>query len=155
MRGGEKKKKIVNQIFWSKLWFRGQILLFQNISKRKLKKKNIQFSLEQQKIRPPTQLAQSYGGLGILDIDTQLNCINKKWIQWLLNSTNVLWKDLMLYWLELILNFHQGLALFRQKQIHRSTSHKNLPKQNHESFFIHLLYAWKYLTTNSVPAPCL
>ena len=77
-------------------------------------------------MRPHRHLAQLSilrGGLGILDIDTQLNCI--KWIQRLLNPTNVLWKDLMLYQLKLILNSDQDLALFIQKQIFRSASHKN------------------------------
>ena len=38
------------------------------------------------------------GALGIFDIDAQLNYIKIKWIQRLLNPTNALWKDLMLYW---------------------------------------------------------
>ena len=73
--------------------------------------------MEGKKIRPPRHLAQlpiSKGGLGILDIDTQLNSLNIKWIQKLLVPTNALWKDLMLYRLNLILNSNQGLALFRQ-----------------------------------------
>ena len=32
-------------------------------------------------------------------------------------SINALWKNLMLYWLKLILNSDQGLAFFKQKQI--------------------------------------
>ena len=36
--------------------------------------------MEQQKIQPSRQLAQLLGGLGILDIDAQLNCIKTKWI---------------------------------------------------------------------------
>ena len=95
------------------------------------------------------------GGLGILDTDTQLNCIKIKWIQTLLNSTNVLWKDLMLYRLKLILNSDQGRTLFRQKWILRSTSHINLQKQNNEDFFIQLLYVWLHLTNKKFFAPCL
>ena len=49
-------------------------------------------------MRPPRQLIQLCiwkGGLGILDLDTQLNSIlQTKWIQRLLNPTNVFWKDL-------------------------------------------------------------
>ena len=52
-------------------------------------------------------------GLGILDIETQLNSLKIKWIQRLLNPTNALWKNLMLYQLNLILNYNQELALFR------------------------------------------
>ena len=58
----------------------------------------------------------------------------------------------MLYRLKLILNSDQGLALFRQKQIFRSTSPKNLQKQN-EDFFVQLLYAWLYINNNDFPAP--
>ena len=38
---------------------------------------------------------------------------------------------------------------------HRSTSHKNLHKQNIEDFFIQLLYAWLHLTNNNIPLPYL
>ena len=58
-------------------------------------------------------------------------------------------------WLELILSSDQNPALFREKQILRSTSHKNLQKQNNEDFFIQLLYAWLHLTNNNFPAPYL
>ena len=55
-------------------------------------------------------------------------CKNK--VQRLLNPTNTLWKDLMLYRLnfDLILNFNQDLAFFRQKQIVRYNRHRNLQK---------------------------
>ena len=48
-----------------------------------------------QKIRPPRSLAQIsiwMIGLGILDIETQLDSLKIKWIQRLLNPTNALWK---------------------------------------------------------------
>ena len=45
--------------------------------------------------RQQIQLCNWKGGLGILDIDTQLNSILKtKLIQGLLNPTHVFWKDL-------------------------------------------------------------
>ena len=93
--------------------------------------------------------------LDILDIDIQLNSLKIKLIQKLLNPTNALWKDLMLYWLniDLILNSNQGLALFRQKQILRYNWHKNLQKQNNEDFFIQLLNVWLHFTNNKFPAP--
>ena len=37
-------------------------------------------------------LDYSLCGLGILDIDTQLNVLEIKWIYMLLNPTNALWK---------------------------------------------------------------
>ena len=40
----------------------------------------------------PYDLDYSLCGLGILDIDTQLNCLEIKWIYILLNPTNALWK---------------------------------------------------------------
>ena len=43
--------------------------------------------------------------------------MKRKWIQSLPNPTNALWKNLMLYWLKLILNSDQDLALSWQKQI--------------------------------------
>ena len=38
---------------------------------------------------------------------------------------------------------------------YRSTSHKNLQKQNNEDFFIQLFYAWLHLTNNNTPPTCL
>ena len=75
-----------------------------------------------QKMRPPRSLVQLStwnSGITILDIDTQLNSLKIKWIQRLLNPANAFWKDLKLYWLNLILDSNQGLVLFRQTQIHR------------------------------------
>ena len=43
------------------------------------------------------------------------------------------------------------MALFRQKQILRSTSLKHLQKQNDEDFFIQLLNAWLHFTDNNFP----
>ena len=92
--------------------------------------------------------------LGHLDIDTQLNYLKIKLIQKLLNLTNALWKDLMLYWLniDIILNSNQGLAPLRQKQILRYNWHKNLQKQNNENFFIQLLNVPLNFTNNKFPA---
>ena len=61
----------------------------------------------------------------------------------------------MLYRLKSILTSDQGLALSRQKQILRTTSYKNLQKQNNEDFFIQLLYAWLHLNNKNFPAACL
>ena len=107
-------------------------------------------------IQPPRHLAQLsiwMSEIGILDIETQLNPLKIKWIQRLLNTTNALRKNLILYQLNLILNYIQGLTLFRQKQILRSASHKNLHKQNNNNFFIQLFNAWLNFANNNFPAP--
>ena len=77
--------------------------------------------------------------------------LSKKWIQRLLNPTNALCKDLMLYRLNLILNSNRWLALFRQIQILRSSRHKNVQKQNNEDFFTQLLNAWLYFINTNFP----
>ena len=61
----------------------------------------------------------------------------------IIETTNTLQKDLMLYRLniDLILNSNQALALFRQKRIVRYNRHKKLQKQNNEDLFIQLLNA--------------
>ena len=56
--------------------------------------------MKQEKIQTPRYLAKLFiwrGGLGIFDIDTQLNYIKVKLIQRLSNPTNAVWKDLILY----------------------------------------------------------
>ena len=124
--------------------------------KKKIEWKIYDFIWEEKTICHPRQLAQLpiwKGGLGILEIDTQLNSLKVKWIQRLLHQTNALWKDLMLYWLNLILNSNQGLALFRQNQILQSTRHKNLQKHNNEDLFTQLLNVWLYFTIINFHTP--
>ena len=77
----------------------------------------------------------------------KIKSLKIRWIQRVLNPNNALWKYLMLYQFNLILNYNQGLALFRRKQILRSNSHKHLQKQNNENFFIQLLNAWQITTS--------
>ena len=110
------KNIIRNQILVSNVIHRLN-LYHSKISIRKLKKEYT-ISSGAGKIQPPrhwAQLSICRGRLGILLFS--LNYIKMKWIQNLLNSTNALWKDLMLYWLKLILNSDQDLAIFQQKQI--------------------------------------
>ena len=126
-------------------------MVLQNIPKE-----NIRFSLEQKKIRPTRRLVQISiltSGLGILDIEAQLNSLKIKWIQRLSNPNNALWKDFMLYQLNLTRNYNQDLALFKQKQILRFNSHKHLQKQNNEDIFIHVLIAWLHFISNNFPTP--
>ena len=59
----------------------------------------------------------------------------------------------MLFHLNLILNYNQDLALFRQNQIIRPNRHKHLQKQNNKDFFVQLLNAWLHFTNNNFPAP--
>ena len=119
-------------------------MLFQNISEKRTRKEYKTSPRETNNATPKhlSQLPIWKGGLGILDIDTQLNPLIIKWIQTLLNSANALWKELILYQLSLTFNSNQGLALIRQTQILRSTRHKNLQKESNEYFCIQLLNAW-------------
>ena len=48
----------------------------------------------------PSSTLHLEGGVGILDIDTHLKYLKIKWIRKLLNPTNSLWKDHMLYQLK-------------------------------------------------------
>ena len=134
-------------------------MLFQNISKRKLKEYMISFGTDdERKRRPPryiTQLSIWSGGLGIIDMSTQSNSRKIIWIERLLNSTTALWKNLMLYRLNLILNSNLGLPLFRQIEILRSNRHENLQKRNNEDLFIQLVNAGLHFTNKKFPTPCL
>ena len=97
------KKIIVNQIFLSKQWYIGQVCTIPKCIKKEIER--IYNALYNgKKKRPPWHLAQLSiwrGGTGFLDIDTQLKSLNIKWIQRLLNPTNAVWRDLMLYLLNL------------------------------------------------------
>ena len=107
----ERKKITVNQILWSKLCYVGQTYTIPKYIRKKIKKGIYNFLWSSKKIQFPRHLAHLTiwkCGLGMLDIDTQLNSLKINWIQRLLNPTNVLWKDLILYQLNLILNSNQG-----------------------------------------------
>ena len=114
----------------------------------KLKKGISNFLCNCKKMRPPRNLVQLSilkGRPGILNIDTQFNFLKTKCFKCfikcilrILNPTKALWRDFMLYWLNLIFNPNQGLALFRQTQIFRSTRHKNLRKLNSDSPSIYI-----------------
>ena len=77
-----------------------QVYTILKFIKKKTEKRLYKFLWKYKKMRPPRNLVQLSilkGGLGILDIDIQLNSLKTKWIQRLLNPTNAFWKDLMLY----------------------------------------------------------
>ena len=149
MRLSFRGKKIII-IFLSKLWYIVQIYTIPKYIKKEIEKKIYNFLWNDKETQTSQTLRHS---LDILNIDTQLNFLKIKWIQRLLTPTNALWKDLMLYWLniDLILKSNQVLDLFRQKQIIRYSRHKNWKKQNNEDFFIQLLNAWLHFTNNKFP----
>ena len=127
---------VVNQTLFYKLWYTGPIHTIPKFTKKETEKTLQNFFYK--KIWPPRRLIQLpiwKCGLGILGTDAQLNSPELKWIQGLLNSINVLWKGLVLYRLNLKLNSNQGLILLRQRQILRSTRHKNLQNHNNENVF--------------------
>ena len=64
---GWKKKRIVNQILLSRLWYIGQIYTIPKFIKEEIEKTIAQPSIWK-------------CGLGILDIDTQLNSLELQWI---------------------------------------------------------------------------
>ena len=68
-----------------------------------------------------------------------------------MNNPDALWKDLLLYRLNLMLHSNQALAFFRRTQI--LSRHKKLHKQNNEFFFKHLINAWLHFTNNRFPLP--
>ena len=75
MRG---KKIIVNQIPLSKLWYRGQIYTIPKYIKKEIEKRIYNFFWNSEKHDLPDNLLNYRCGLGILDIDTQLNRIKAK-----------------------------------------------------------------------------
>ena len=103
------KKIFVNQILLSKLWYIDQIYIIPKYIKKEVEKWIYNFLWKDEKIRLLRHLVQLSiwrCGLGVSDIDTQLNSLKIKWLQKLLNPTHAVWKDLMLYRLNLILNFN-------------------------------------------------
>ena len=63
----KQKNRIVNQILLPKLWYIGQIYTIPKFVKEEIEKTIAQLSIWK-------------CGLGILDIDTQLNSLGLKWI---------------------------------------------------------------------------
>ena len=104
------------------------------------------------KIQPPRHLAKLSiwrGGLGIFDIDPQLNYIIRMHLKVIKSQQCSVERSHVV--LKLILNSDQGLALFKQTQILTGLLvTKNLQKS--EDFFIQLLNAWLHLTNNNFPA---
>ena len=67
---------------------------------KKTEKRIYSFLWNYKNMRPPRHLVQLFilkRGLGVLDIDNQLNYLKTKWVQILLNPTHAFWKDLMMY----------------------------------------------------------
>ena len=113
---------------------------------------NIQLPLEPKKTpqQPHKDLAQLSiwrGRLDILEIGTHWKSLKIKWIQRLLNPTNALRRDLVLYRLNLILNSSQSLALFRQKQIMKICKNRTMKI----SLFCCLVLDYISSVTTSIP----
>ena len=87
------KKIIINQLL-SKLWYIVQIYTIPKYIKKEIEKRIYNFLRNNKKNQTSQTLRHS---LDILDRDTQLNSLKIKLIQKLLNPTNALWKNLMLY----------------------------------------------------------
>ena len=157
MRRLLKGKNIIrNQILISKLWYTVQIYTFPKYHKGNWEE-NGQFPVEEEKVQLPRQWAQLSiwkGRLGIFlfETDAQLNYIKTKRGFKVYQISPMLSGKISLYWLKLILNSDQHLALSWQE---RFTSHKNLQKQNNEDFISQLLYAWLHLTNINIPPPYL
>ena len=91
----------------------GQIFAIAKLTKKDIAKRMYNFLWNNKKIRSHRNLAPLSiwkGGLGILDIHTQLNSLKSIWIQRSLNPTNALWKYLMLYQLNLNTYFQPKLS---------------------------------------------
>ena len=119
---------------------------------------NIRFSLDGTEKKTTSQapgptLHLEWVGQAFFDTYIELNSLKIKWSQSLLNPTNALWKDLILYRLNSVLNSNQGLPLFKQKQIVRSNRLQNFRKQNNEDFFIQLLIAWVHFINSTTSLP--
>ena len=104
------------------------------------------------KIQPPRHLAKLSiwrGGLGIFDIDPQLNYIIRMHLKVIKSQQCSVERSHVV--LKLILNSDHGLALLKQKQILTGLIVTE-KLQKSEDFFIQLLYAWLHLTNNNFPA---
>ena len=87
----------------------------------------------------------------MLDINTPLTSLKTKWIQRLLNTTNALWKYLMLYRLNLLLNSNQDLARFKKNKFSALIDTKICTIRIMKiSLFSYLVL---YFSNNNIPAP--
>ena len=116
------KKIIVNQILLSKLWCIGQIYPIPKYIKTEIEKRIYNFLWNRRKYNLPNTCSTLYLEGWIIYFRHRytiklLNYIEIKCIQMLINPTNALEKDFMLYRLKLILNSDQDLILLRQKRI--------------------------------------
>ena len=87
------KKIIVNQVLLCKMWYIVQVCIIPKYIKNEIERIYDFLWNRKKKMQPSRHLAQLSiwkGGIGILDIDIQLNFLRIKWIQKLLNPTNAL-----------------------------------------------------------------
>ena len=141
------KKIIVNQTLLSKLWYIGQICTIPKYTKK-------QYTIfSGTGINTTSQTPDSTLNLDDWTryfrhrdtIKLSENKMDSKFIEFYQCSLE---KSHVYRW-NLILNYNQGLSLFRQNKILRSTSHKYLQKQNNEDFFIQLLNTCLHFANNN------
>ena len=118
----EKKERIVKQILLSKLWYIGQIYTIPKFMKEENKNNN-----------SPTLNSEVWTRYYRHRYWIKLSRISMNLR--IIKPHQALWNVLMLYWLNLKNNSNQFLCLFRQKKILRSSTLKNMQKQNNEAFF--------------------
>ena len=109
----------------------------------------MQLPLEQEKKQPPRHLVKLpiwRDGLGISDIDTQLNYIIIMHLKVIKSQQCSVERSHVV--LKLILNSDQGLALFRQKQILTGLLVTKITKKMKISLFSYAS-AWLHLTNNN------
>ena len=130
---------ITNQILSSKLCTQVKYTLFWNTFKKETEKRIYNFLWNYKKkwdLRAHDSAFHFEGWASYFrHIHSIKNSLKAKRIQ--RNSTNAFWENLMLYFLNLILNSNQGLVLFRQAQIFRSIKLKNRQNKTKQSGFVY------------------
>ena len=135
--GGKNNRKLN---FFIKTMVHRSNLHYSKINQKRNWKNIDSFLWNNNKKNPPRQvilLCIWKSGLGILEIDTQLNSMLKT--KWLLNSKIIkphqsILERFIMHWLNLIFKSNQGWVL-RQRQILRSPRYENLQKQSNDDFF--------------------
>ena len=153
------KNIIRSQIVVSKLWYIGQVYTFPKYQKGNWKK-NIQFlwtgkNTTSLTLSSALHLEGQTRYFTILDRHT-IKLDEKKMNSKFTKSHQCSLEKSHAVLTEINPEFWSRPSPFLTKtDSYRSTSHKNLQKQNNEDFFIQLLYAWLHLTNNNIPPPYL
>lgn len=105
--------------FWSKLWLVRKIYTITEYIWKTIEKRMYNFLLSKNNTTFQAPNAPSHLEVWVLYFRHRysIKFLKIKWIQHLLNSTNALRRDLMLYWLDLVLISNHGFALFRHENL--------------------------------------